>query len=1390
MPSITLTSDAYTGRYLQAVISQDGTTKTKINWTLYVKGDEGVDYTTGPTTLKIGDDTVYYCDRWAWNEHGGQFPCRNGEISGSTYVSKGTTSVYCYLTTAVYKVALDTHDGTLYLDNTYNAPYYTSINASSITRTSAYLSGEVNTDGASITDGGWDVSTNGGSSWTYYSGGPTGKTITGLSSNTTYWYRGYVVTAGGSANSSWGTFKTTHNNPSIGNRTFGYSRASSNLNSTYTVTFTYSVTYDNASYSSRKIEYGTSIHYGSQVTNTKTISGLSPNTTYYYRITETDNSNGSGTATGSFTTPGVAPVINSVTFSPNRTVATFSESISYDTNASFSSRSLRYGTTTSYGSSTTGTSLSGLTPNQTYYYSLTIVDNKGYTSSAYTGSFITTGNAPTFNTASVSEITSESAKLTFGATADTNASISSYTLYKNDGTLISSNSTGIFNLIELDSDTLYTYYCIATDSFNRATTSSNVSFTTLTKRFIHKVTNNSNDLINVYGIGDLKNFLYNTTFEIGGLQFSVGRTYQLACVASIDTDRVRSALISISDTGLSKNNYCFMRSKAYNWKIQHYDSNMVGLSEETGGVGEACVLQLIDPNGYLAVEVEGTDINDVVANTDLFSCGRDDLIDIINNNKKIIKEFLPTDLVKVSKYMRYIDVGMSGNSQNAGNHICELEVYDVNGVNRALGVVPTAIKGTLFEDGTNITRYASTDGDTSSTKYTEITGKDAIYRYDLGAIYEIDYVKLWRYYADNRKYYKTFVYGRAGNRVVDGLNDKELCYKFHDYKRDGIYEETSSGKIWYVNKEPIDNVNPIINSFTVNTTSWTNQGVILTILAEDNNGTRDLIYSFDGGTNWTRNNHITVLKNKTYTAIVKDKQGNVSTTNPTITVENIDTKPPSTPVMFLRYENASGEEYDGSWTNRNIYVDNKIGRSSNLCPSIIEHGYISKETGEDNTDKTKIREVTKMDLYGSGDTLYIQRYNKDGATIRGTTTVFYYREDEYLSYIDVDYENPFLSIPTGATHIRLADTTNNLNVYYMIAQSDIAVPFEIYYNVTDDLSGIEGWYYRNSLSSDTYLQMPSNTIFTDDISTNMYIVTRDNAGNNSAYIFKEIHFDKTKPRDIRFSYTKNGNNLEIVASAVDDISGIRGYKFSIDGGRTWSSEQSSNTYRYTGLNGIYDVKVRVYDNATNYDDSVTQIIIVGDISAYPKVTGSIGNPINWTNQNPTISIVATIGELAPSGTTIQYYSFDNGITWDTNNSITVSENQLLYARVEDSNGRRSDTFVIDVNKIDKVPPTLNPPLEPTLISITDNVNFWDGVTYYDNDSGINESSKSTNPTSTRDFDVGDNRVELSISDNAGNTSTKYRIYRIRTTHKMLEQFEHIELEDYTHKQIEEGDFNE
>ena len=131
-------------------------------------------------------------------------------------------------------------------------------------------------------------------------------TVSGLQPNKSYTVQ--IRFRNGSSpwvNSNIVTGTTTGNAPTI-------SSTSVSGISTSGATINYSASYDtNASYSSLEVQYGLTTSYGTNKT-TNVLTGLSPNTTYYYRIRVKDNWNRtSGWSTGSFIThPNTVAVVN------------------------------------------------------------------------------------------------------------------------------------------------------------------------------------------------------------------------------------------------------------------------------------------------------------------------------------------------------------------------------------------------------------------------------------------------------------------------------------------------------------------------------------------------------------------------------------------------------------------------------------------------------------------------------------------------------------------------------------------------------------------------------------------------------------------------------------------------------------------------------------------------------------------------------------------------------------------------------------------------------------------------------------------------------------------------------------------------------------------------
>lgn len=119
--SFTLKSHSYDGRYMYVSCTQEkdiARNVSIIKWTLTVTGGNSSYYTTGPTTLKINGEQVYYAAWTAYNTK--NFPAAKGSVSGSLEVghdSAGSASISLSIETAIYTGVLVKQSGTWTLDN-------------------------------------------------------------------------------------------------------------------------------------------------------------------------------------------------------------------------------------------------------------------------------------------------------------------------------------------------------------------------------------------------------------------------------------------------------------------------------------------------------------------------------------------------------------------------------------------------------------------------------------------------------------------------------------------------------------------------------------------------------------------------------------------------------------------------------------------------------------------------------------------------------------------------------------------------------------------------------------------------------------------------------------------------------------------------------------------------------------------------------------------------------------------------------------------------------------------------------------------------------------------------------------------------------------------------
>jgi len=223
------------------------------------------------------------------------------------------------------------------------------------------------------------------------------------------------------------------------------------------------------------------------------------------------------------------------------------------------------------------------------------------------------------------------------------------------------------------------------------------------------------------------------------------------------------------------------------------------------------------------------------------------------------------------------------------------------------------------------------------------------------------------------------------------------------------------------------------------------------------------------------------------------------------------------------------------------------------------------------------------------------------------------------------------------------------------------------------------------------------------------------------------------------------NTVDREATAIDGKSGIRGYKFSKDGGYSWTDKQVSETYTFGRLTPgtSYQIRVKAVDNAGNEMESYE---VTGTTIEIPGGNSNIYfsySPSEWTNGNVTVTITATTSNYR-----LQYSK--DGYTWynyDSYQKVTMTENGPVYARLTD--GVNYGTIATgNVSNIDKIAPNVSYSTNPSAgvasevtiyINATDSLSGISSITNttYDNIRKIDDTTYIVTANGTYYFTVTD-----------------------------------------------------
>ena len=281
------------------------------------------------------------------------------------------------------------------------------------------------------------------------------------------------------------------------------------------------------------------------------------------------------------------------------------------------------------------------------------------------------------------------------------------------------------------------------------------------------------------------------------------------------------------------------------------------------------------------------------------------------------------------------------------------------------------------------------------------------------------------------------------------------------------------------------------------------------------------------------------------------------------------------------------------------------------------------------------------------------------------------------------------------------ETWTNKDIYIAIHQSETG-------QTTYELTG-----------ANTSQEQTGETTISGQGKTELIVKTTD--GTNTKTEIHKINIDKEAPTgNITASSTTNSIIVDI-RNAVDNLSGIKNYKFYLNGVLKETKEgiEEDISYEYEGLlQGVeYEIRVEIEDIAGNIKE-YSEVRDVSEITTEEDIKVEI-EPTGWTNQNVKLTMTfpavpGLIGQYSEDG-----ISFKD-VTEEGKSNVQVEyvgENRTIYVRYKDVNGQTGKIRSITITNIDKALPEIKQ-INPSKTEQT-NENVEITIVMQDNLSGIN-----------------------------------------------------------------------
>ncbi|MFR3183161.1 MAG: hypothetical protein ACLTPN_06115 [Clostridia bacterium] len=558
--------------------------------------------------------------------------------------------------------------------------------------------------------------------------------------------------------------------------------------------------------------------------------------------------------------------------------------------------------------------------------------------------------------------------------------------------------------------------------------------------------------------------------------------------------------------------------------------------------------------------------------------------------------------------------------------------------------------------------------------------------------------------------------------------------------KEGYKFEVTIDDVIYVGDENDSNIdiNNVKVTILTTPTDWTNNSVRVKISTNITNVTKQ--YSLDGGNNWKKyENEIEIQDNGVEVQARAVNGNNESSNTVTKIIENIDRLSPN---IFTPRISKTTNTITVECTTTDKEATTKDGKSG------IKGYKFSKDNGSTWTDiKAEGRYVFENLKAGITYPIKVKAIDNAGNEI-STNTINTTIEEE-------------ITVPDGEGRINFEKDPNGWT------RGPVRVQIS---------TGEQGYGIEYSLDGSKYTSYSAPI----EVSENKIIYARltKNGKTGKSATYNVDNIDRLQPKEFVVniqgkttnSIVVEGNTTDAEGTQTDGSSGIRGYRFSKDNGYSWTGEQVSGTYTFSGLTSgtNYQVKVKAIDNAGNEYETTEKNVQTNALPNPEEQIQITKTPSSWTNGTVTVRMTNMVQEY------ILQYSKDNK-SWETYLSpiTVVDNNEIIYARLYEPNSQEvTRSISTQITNIDRLSPTIfTPTVNAGIDTITVTANTADreatttdgksGIRGYkfSKDSGYSWTEEQVSETYTfgRLSPGTSYQIRVKAIDNAGNEMEGYEV---------------------------------